>query len=115
MQLAKRSWDAAAARCAASASTSATELIALAAAQPDAQALEALPELPDIAGGLSQLQGLAALCADQLSGAVQRADRLVKQCAVGQQQLAAAAHKAAFKGLPDVQRPQNLLRAVAAL
>ena len=113
-QLAKRSWDVAAARTARESSASSAKLIALADTTPDATIVDSLHVIPNVADQLQQLQGLAILCADQLTGVVQRADRVLKRCAGEEQRLAQSVHKAAFNGFADVEQPQSLLRSLVA-
>ncbi|KAL3915755.1 MAG: hypothetical protein SGPRY_007093 [Prymnesium sp.] len=109
LQLAKRSWDAAALY---KAHLGSQQMRVEAA--PDSKLIEGLGELPDIEGALSRVRTAAELCADQLEGVLRRSNRLLLQSATDGQELAQAAHKAAFKDLKDVEAPQLLLRCIAA-
>lgn len=109
---AKRNWEAAAA--ASAASSSALDALAARDAQPNAQVLEQLPPLPNIAGQLRELGGLAMLCADQLAGAVHRASHVTKQHVEDQQKLAQASHSVAFQDCLDVRQPKKLILSVAS-
>ena len=81
-------------------------------AAADGRVLALLPALPPIEAQLAELAALAAMCAEQVDAASRLATAQVGAAEAERVRLAAAAHKASFRGYLDVDEPKLLLRSI---